>query len=147
MTVMLPLRVFFNHTSFFYIYINLWNCYFMQLINKQNPSHPTVALLWAAAYTLWSCLFCWLDAEFCRLLFRLETTKTLWEKHGTPNSLWGVILMGFGLWPSIPWSPSWSPLQKTTRSRCGTSKRPLLPKSTNAFTQTSPHPWFLFFNN
>lgn len=56
--------------------------------------------------------------------------------------------MGFELWPFTLWSLSWSLRQRTTRSRCGTCKRPLLPKSKNDVIPVQPdsYCWFHFFS-
>lgn len=70
-----------------------------------------------------------------RPLLRLAATLTPWGKHGTPNSHWGAISTGSALWRFTPSSRFSSPLQRTTRSRCGICRRRLLPKSKNVSKQ------------
>lgn len=77
-----------------------------------------------------------------RPLLRLAATQTPWGKHGTPNSHWGAISTGSALWRFTPSSRFSSPLQRTTRSRCGICRRRLLPKSKNS-TQTLTHRFLL----
>lgn len=52
-----------------------------------------------------------------------------WGRHGTLSSLCAAISMGFVRWPFTPSSLSSSLPPRIIRSKCGTFRRQLLPKS------------------
>lgn len=57
------------------------------------------------------------------------TRSRLSGRRGIRSTRCGATLMACGRWPFTRWSRVWSLCRRTTRSNCGTSPRPFLPRS------------------